>query len=1068
MNDEVKFELNRILNELPTENSWLDYKAKAYDKIELAGLTNDLCAFLNSEQSYGRNKYIICGINDKNRYRIGIEPNEMLDDHYFQDAAKHIYPIPKIETGIFKHIYCGKEYYYGYILICKDNDDRVYEIYNEQVKKGDGELYTIKEIYDKNAFAPIAWIRVGSTKDKLKEDVRRKIYEKDNIKKRFSLNNQIGYSDVNKTVNSKVIKTALLFGTWDENNENDKKIIEKFSDITYERFIEQFRLIAKEENDFVFKNGVWKINNRVRYIEHYALDFYKEDFDKFYLIIIEILNEKHPKLDLPPEQRYMFNIYNKITKYSQKIRNGVAETLVIIEYLKNNFKNCKIDASNFSILVIRKLLGDSSWYTWASLDNLLPFLAEASPSEYLNQLENYISRDKKIKILFERETDITTYNYSTPIYWSLELIAWNTDYCIRACMALYKLAKEDEKAIEHIVSIILPWCPNTFAPPSFRLAIVENILKEDIDIGWKILKKVMPGGTNYTVPTYKPKYINVPSEDVIITNEEYYSQINLYLNLMIKYCKTNNERLLDLIDLLDNVSESNFDKICNYLKSSKIISKNDRSKYKLWDKLEHLVYWIRKHSDIDDDTKNEMIEKINDVIKHLKPKDNLYVISRLFKKDTWELIEDHDDYDLAEKKLHEQQFNSINKLYLNEGIPSLQKLSNIVEDPYSLGMIVAKLNISIGDEKSIVLNNLDKGSNLIEFAKGYIYTKYNCNNREFDSNLICNLSLDAKVNFLIMLPYSLITFKKVEELLKNDYKEYWKKVDIRSINDEDTLKYSISKLMEVHRYGRVLWMYRLTTNKKVVKYDNNILLTCLEKLDSNFNQFDICESIKDLQKEKNIDINRLFYIEWKFLPLLNYGDYRPITMEKVIASDANRYSEILQLAFKEHSKSKIKSNNNIDTNLATNAYRLLHQWKFVPGTDIDGYINSNKLKRWYENMKNICKKIDRLEIGLSYFGRVLFYSPKDKECFWIDKTVAEIINNNETIRNGYKKEAFNSVGVVNCDENGTAYNKKSDEYKERAIITELAGYYNFATALREISHNFKFHAEYMKDTYKDF
>lgn len=45
-----------------------------------------------------------------------------------------------------------------------------------------------------------------------------------------------------------------------------------------------------------------------------------------------------------------------------------------------------------------------------------------------------------------------------------------------------------------------------------------------------------------------------------------------------------------------------------------------------------------------------MIEKINDVIKHLKPKDNLYVISRLFKKDTWELIEDHDDYDLAGEK----------------------------------------------------------------------------------------------------------------------------------------------------------------------------------------------------------------------------------------------------------------------------------------------------------------------------------------------------------------------------------------------------------------------------------
>ena len=119
-------------------------------------------------------------------------------------------------------------------------------------------------------------------------------------------------------------------------------------------------------------------------------------------------------------------------------------------------------------------------------------------------------------------------------------------------------------------------------------------------------------------------------------------------------------------------------------------------------------------------------------------------------------------------------------------------------------------------------------------------------------------------------------------------------------------------------------------------------------------------------------------------------------MEKIISSDANRYSEILQLAFKEHSK--VKDDSNIDKNVATNAYRLLHQWKLVPGTKEDGYIDSSKLKIWYENMKDICKKIDRLEVGTSCFGKVLFYSPKDKSGFWIDKTVAEIINDNEIIR----------------------------------------------------------------------
>lgn len=1066
MNDEVKFELNKILNELPTENSWLDYKAKVYDKTELAGLTNDLCAFLNSEQSYGKNKYIICGIgNDKSR--LGINPDEMLDDHFFQDAAKYIYPIPKIETGIFKHFYNDSEYNYGYILICKDNDDRIYEISNEQIKKGDGELYTIKEIYDKNAFAPIAWIRVGSTKDKLKESMRRKIYDSDNLRKRFLLNSEMEYVDIGKSLNSKVIKTALLFGKWNEKNSNDKKIIEKFSNMVYDKFIEQFRLIAKTENNFTFKNGVWKINNRIKYIEYYASDFYKEDFDNFNSIVVEILKEKHPKLDLTSNKRHMSNIYSKITKYSDEIRCGVAESLVLVEYLKNNFENCKVDASNFVILVIREILNKSSWYTWASLDNLLPFLAEASPSEFLNQFEEYLSRDKERKILFENETDIITYNYSTSIYWSLELIAWNTDYFVRACMILSKLAKEDDKAIDHIVNIILPWYPNTFAPFTFRLTIVENILRKDISIGWKILKKIMPGETSYAVPTYKPKYINVPTDEITITNEEYYNQIDLYLNLMIKYCKTNDERLLDLIDLLDNVSKDNFDKICEYLKTPKIIQKCDKSRYKLWDKLEGLVYWIRKHSDIKKDIKNEMIEKINDVIKYLKPSNELYVISRIFKKDNWELIEDYDNYELSEEKLHETQFDSVKRLYFNEGVSSIEKLSKIVEDPYSLGIIVAKLGLSINEEKNIILNNLNKRNYMIDFSKGYVYSKYNCSNEKYNNNLISNLSVEAKTNFLLMLPYNLITFKNVEKLLGSSYKKYWKKVDIRFVNDEETLKYSTSKLMEVHRYERVLWMYRLSLhNNKTLKYDSNIILTCLEKIDNNFNKFDICEAIEDLQQEKDVDINRLFYIEWKFLPLLSYGNNRPITMEKIISSDVNRYSEILQLAFKEHSK--VKDDSNIDQNVATNAYRLLHQWKLVPGTKEDGYIDSSKLKIWYENMKDICEKIDRLEVGSSCFGKVLFYSPKDKSGFWIDKTVAEIINDNEIIREGYKTEAFNSVGVVNWDENGTAYNKKCDEYKKRAETTELAGYYNFATALREIAHNFEFHAEHMKDTYRDF
>lgn len=1062
MSDEVKFELNKILNELPTENSWLDYKAKAYDKVELSGLINDLCAFLNSEQSYGKNKYIICGINDKNKDRIGIKPEEMLDDHYFQDAVKHIYPLPKIETGIFKHIYNGREYYYGYILICKDNEDRIYEIYNEHIKTGDNELYTIKEIYEKNAFAPIAWIRIGSIKDKLKETMRRKIYESDNLRKKFLLNSEVGYVDSNKSFNLKVIKTALLFGKWNEKDQNDKNIIEKFSDMPYEKFIEQFRLIAKTEKDFVFKNGVWKINNRIKYIEYYALDFYKEDFDNFNLIIVEILTENHPKLDLPAEKRNMYNIYNKNTRYSEEIRAGVAETLVIVEYLNNDFANCKIDASNFVVLVVRNILKDSDWLIWASLDNLLPFLAEAAPYEFLNQFKLYFDRDEDKKLFSENEWELTTYNYSESLYRSLELIAWNTDYCVSVCMQLASIATVDLKAINHIVSIILPWHANTYAPAEFKITIVENILKENIVFGWKILNQLMPGGENISCPTCTPKYINVPDDNISVTTEEYYYQIDSYMNLMLKYCKTSDERLLDLIDLLDNVSKENFDKICSYLKSTRLRNKSDSSRYKLWDKLESLIHWIKKHSEIKQEIKEEMIKKISDVILYIKPRNNLYIISRLFKKDNWELLEDYNNCEDSRKKLNKLQNDSIFMEYKENSITSIIELSKIVEDAYSLGMITANLDLSKIEEENII-SNLEKDNNLLEFSKGYVYRKYNLDKTKFEAKIVDKLSVTGKVNFMLMLPYNIKTFEFVENTLKDKNNKYWKQVDIRYVENEDELKYCVLKLMKVKRYDRVLWMYRLSLyNNHNLKYDNDIVLTCLENLNSNFIEYDIQDAIKELQNN-NADVERLFYIEWKYLPLLNHKDYRPITMEKTISSDPKRYSEMLELAFKEHSKKK--DDRNINVNIATNAYRLLNQWKLVPGTNNNGCIESKILKKWYKDMKKICSEKDRLEVGLTYFGHVLFYSPKDKSNFWIDKTVAEILNGNDIIRKGYEIQAFNSVGVVNWDENGTDYKNKSDEYKKKAEDTELAGYYNFATTLRMIANSFEFECNYMKDTY---
>ena len=101
MNYELLVELKKIIDELPSENSCLDYKLFPYENSKFSEFIKDLCAFLNSEEGYGRNKFIIIGIDD-NKNILGLSTVPMQDDRIYQQAADNIFPRPQIETGTFK------------------------------------------------------------------------------------------------------------------------------------------------------------------------------------------------------------------------------------------------------------------------------------------------------------------------------------------------------------------------------------------------------------------------------------------------------------------------------------------------------------------------------------------------------------------------------------------------------------------------------------------------------------------------------------------------------------------------------------------------------------------------------------------------------------------------------------------------------------------------------------------------------------------------------------------------------------------------------------------------------
>ena len=112
----------RILSELPSECSYLDYKEIPYLGNKKHDFIKDSIAMLNSPEGIGKKKYIIFGVsNDKQL--VGIKKDMQPDDNEFQNWADNISPRPQLQTGtvIFK------EKLFGYVYLSDSNDYVVYE-----------------------------------------------------------------------------------------------------------------------------------------------------------------------------------------------------------------------------------------------------------------------------------------------------------------------------------------------------------------------------------------------------------------------------------------------------------------------------------------------------------------------------------------------------------------------------------------------------------------------------------------------------------------------------------------------------------------------------------------------------------------------------------------------------------------------------------------------------------------------------------------------------------------------------------------------------------------------------
>ncbi|MFZ3060416.1 MAG: hypothetical protein WA102_11865 [Candidatus Methanoperedens sp.] len=870
---------------------------------------------------------------------------------------------------------------------------------------------------------------------------------------------------------------ANLLGIWNEKNAADLEVICQLANEDYATWIPKIREILQQpESPVALKNGQWRVTERKALWKALGARLFDDNLDNFKQCLVTVLTERDPQFDLPAEERYTASIHGKVLKYSPELRKGMTESLALLGSQPDDLTNCSQDKpETIAVLAVREILNKADWVLWGSLNNLLPALAEAAPDEFLKMVENALQQTPcPFDKLFSQEGNgITGGNYLTGLLWALETLAWDEKFFVRVCVILGDLASHDpggnwaNRPANSLKTILLPWLPQTTAHIDKRKVALQTLQKEVPAVAWKLLLSLLPNQHQISDGTHKPSWRNTIPDDWKkgVTQKEYLEQVSFYAELVVSMASHDMEKLNELVGHLDNLPQPSFDKVLEHLSSETVSSKPEDERLALWTGLTEFASKHRRFSDAKWALSSDIISKIEAVAAKLAPNNPLNLHRRLFSGRDFDLYEENDNWQEQRQKLEELRQQAIKDLLIYGGIEVVIGFAKSVESPshvgYSLG-IIAEAEI---DER-ILPALLETGNEkLAQFTSGYVWSRHLGHGWEWVDGLDkSGWSLSQVGQFLSCLPFTEEAWARATAWLGNSEGEYWVRTSANPYDTDGGIGAAIDKLIE---YGRphvaINCLHRMLHDKRPLDKARSVkaLLAAISSAEPSYSMdaYQIVEIIKALQDDSGTDPDDLFKVEWTYLPLLDqHSGASPKLLENRLASDPEFFCEVIRLIYRSKKEDKSeKEPNEKEKSIATNAWRLLHEWRTPPGMQHDGVFSREQFTKWLEYIKESCAESGHLEVALTQIGQILSYCPPDPEGLWIHRAAADALNdkNSEEMRNGFSIAIFNSRGAHIVDPTGKPERELAEQYRQKAEEVENAGYQRFAATLRGLAEEYE-------------
>lgn len=883
-------------------------------------------------------------------------------------------------------------------------------------------------------------------------------------------------TDWNRSPYAADLALVNLAGAWNEKNEADISILSKITSKVYSDWSSAVKEVLQLPNSpLSLQNGLWKVVKRVDLSKALAPRIFDQNLDTFKEYAVTVLTERDPSFELPPEERYTAIIHKKVTTHSQDLRKGLAEGLAMIGNMSDKLSRCShLKPENTAVLAVREIFKNADWVLWGSLNNLLPSLAEAAPSEFLKAVENAFRLSPcPFDELFSQERGaLTGDNYLTGLLWALEGLAWEEEYLVRVCVVLGEIANHDpggnfaNRPANSLITILLPWFPQTTASIKKRKVAVQTLHKKFPEIAWKLIINLLPDQHKTSFGSHKPTWRKAIPDDwkERVTQKQYQEQILFYSDAAVSMAGSDVEKLNELIDRFNDLPKPSFDKLLEVLSSEAVLGLPEDQRLLLWNNLKKFTSRHRRFSKAEWALNDELLSSIETVAEKLAPTNPTKSHQRLFSDRTFDLYEENGDWEKQDIKLQEHRQEAVEEILKSGGIESVIQFAETVESPKQVGHFLGRVSNADIDAVLLPAYLVPENNELSSFTSAYVWSRHYTNDWSWVDHLDkSGWSSEQVGQFLSCLPFTKETWDRVAKCLGNEEKIYWLKTNASPYQTNGELGFAIDKLIEYGRpYTAINCLYGMHHNKRPISVSQCVgaLLATLSssELYDSMNAYPIVELIKFLQTSSEVSQDELFHVEWAFLPLLDdYHGATPKSLENRLASDPEFFCEVIQLVYCSKKTDVVPNRQYKNPEvIATRAWQLLYKWRIPPGRQKDGDFDDAQFSSWLQRVKEICRESGHLEVALVDVGKVLIHCPPDKNGLWINCTVATALDarDAEDMRDGFYTGKFNSRGVYSIDPTGKPELELAEGFRKKAEAVEDAGYQCFAATLRDLSESY--------------